>query len=195
MADRYQNKDRLTTTRLPQWDYGWNAAYFVTICTKDRHFYFGDVVDGKMQLSEIRKMAHTCWMEIPQHFPFVKLGNHVIMLDHVHGIVIIDKPDNEPDLGILKTSVAAQNLALQPDVALPQQKPKNKFGPQSGNLASIIRDFKAGVTKNARQINPDFSWQSRYYDHIIRNGGAYDRISRYIADNPLRWEGKQFREE
>jgi hypothetical protein len=25
------------------------------------------------------------------------------------------------------------------------------------------------VTKNARLVNPDFSWHPRYHDHIIRN--------------------------
>jgi len=41
--------------------------------------------------------------------------------------------------------------------------------PQSKNLASLISGFKTGVTKNARLVNPDFSWQPRYHDHIIRN--------------------------
>jgi REP element-mobilizing transposase RayT len=63
----------------------------------------------------------------------------------------------------------------------------NQFGPQSQNLASIIRGFKVGVTKRARLIQPGFMWQSRYYDHIIRNNKAYRNITEYIENNPANY--------
>lgn len=69
---------------------------------------------------------------------------------------------------------------------------KNKFGSQSKNLASIVRGFKAGVTKNARIINPEFAWQSRFHDHIIRNDQSYQKISDYINNNPLNWSDDLF---
>ena len=72
------------------------------------------------------------------------------------------------------------------------EKPKNQFGPQSKNLASIIRGFKIGVTKNARQINPNFTWQSRYHDHIIRDEKSYHTISEYIINNPVKWTEDKF---
>ncbi|HSI71197.1 MAG TPA: hypothetical protein VK941_13260, partial [Gillisia sp.] len=50
-----------------------------------------------MILSDIGNLANNCWLEIPQHFPFVKLGDHVIMPNHVHGIVVIEKTDNRQD--------------------------------------------------------------------------------------------------
>ena len=52
----------------------------------------------------------------------------------------------------------------------------NKFGPQSKNLASIVRGFKSSVTKYAHLIHADFQWQSRYYDHIIRDAESFERI-------------------
>jgi REP element-mobilizing transposase RayT len=67
-------------------------------------------------------------------------------------------------------------------------KTKNKFGPQAKNLASVIRGFKSAVTMAARQIDPNFQWQSLYHDHIIRNNEAYGRISDYIINNPLKWK-------
>ena len=170
MAEKYQNKYRIQTTRAPWWDYGSNAAYFVTICTKDRVHYFGRVVNGIMQSSDIGKIADACWLAIPDHFPFVKLGNHIIMPNHTHGIIIIDKPPGPRG----------------------NEQPKNRFGPQSQNLASIVRGFKIGVTKNARRINPNFTWQSRYHDHIIRDARAYNAISRYIANNPQKWQEDRF---
>ncbi len=70
-----------------------------------------------------------------------------------------------------------------------KQRPNNKFGPQSQNLASIIRGYKTGVTKDARNHNIDFAWQSRFHDHIIRNNAAYQRIKNYIINNPKNWNG------
>lgn len=46
--DKFLNKYRIPSTRLQTWDYGWNAAYFVTICTRDHVCYFGEVVDGRI---------------------------------------------------------------------------------------------------------------------------------------------------
>jgi putative transposase len=59
-----------------------------------------------------------------------------------------------------------------------------KFGPQSQNLASIIRGFKTAVTINARETNANFAWQSRYYEHTIRDDESYQRIWNYIIHNP-----------
>jgi len=64
---------------------------------------------------------------------------------------------------------------------------KNKFGPQSQNLASIVRGFKSGVTTYARKNNIEFAWQSRYYDHIIRNYKSWKKIRQYIQQNPNNW--------
>jgi len=186
MTDKYRNKYRIQSTRLQNWDYGWNAAYFVTICTKNREHYFGDIVDGEIQLSEIGKMAKKCWLEIPQHFPFVKLESFVVMPNRIHGIIVIDKID---DGRVDNVTVETQNFA---SLQQRQSTRKNKFGPQSKNLASIIRGFKIGVTKNARQIHADFEWQSRFHDHIIRNEKSFNQISKYIINNPNDWGKDKF---
>ena len=183
--EKYKNRYRIKSTRLQNWDYGSNARYFVTICCQNRVCFFGNVSNGVMQLSEIGKMAEKCWLEIPHHFPFVILHNHVIMPNHVHGIIEIAKLNDGRDV------VETQYFASLPTNAN-KTNPKNQFGPQSKNLASIIRGFKIGVTKNARQINPDFQWQSRYHDHIIRNEKSFQNISDYIKNNPANWGKDNF---
>lgn len=95
--------------------------------------------------------------------------------------MIIDKP-------YVETQNFASLRLKSDESSISDYKAKNKFGPQSQNLASIIRGFKIGVTKNARVINQDFSWQPRYHDHIIRNQRSYDRISEYIQNNPSTWD-------
>ena len=170
---KFKGKYRVDTFRLRTWDYGWNAAYFVTVKTKNREHYFGKINHGKMELSKIGEIADQCWKDIPNHFPFVKLDAHIVMPNHVHGIVIIDKDDDG--------TVETQNFVSPPPS-------KNSFGPQSKNLASIIRGFKVGVTKGAKKIDPAFTWQSLYHDHIIRNDAAFQRIAAYIQNNPKNWK-------
>ena len=58
MSDKSKNKYRLESARFQHWDYGWNASYFITICTKDRICFFGDVVDDQMALNEIGEIAN-----------------------------------------------------------------------------------------------------------------------------------------
>jgi len=64
-----------------------------TICTKNRVKYFGDIVNTKetIVLSSIGKIACEYWKEIPKHFPLVKLREFVIMPNHIHGILVLDR--------------------------------------------------------------------------------------------------------
>ena len=86
MADKYQNKYRIQSARLPSWNYSSNAAYFITICTVNREHYFGEIVQHNMQLSEIGKRANDNWLDIPNPFSFVVLDAFVIM--PINGIQI-----------------------------------------------------------------------------------------------------------
>ena len=89
MDTKYQGKYRIPSARLAGWDYRNAAAYFVTICTANREMFFGDIKDGVMHLSEAGNVAYECWVDIPSHFPFVRLDAHVVMPNHVHGILVI----------------------------------------------------------------------------------------------------------
>ncbi len=177
MEDRYRNKYRISSARLAGWDYGSNGMYYVTICTKDRGRYFGEIESNTvsanledardasiayLRATEIGIVAFNNWQNIPAFHPFVELDDFIIMPDHIHGILCIDKPD--------KTSWEI-----------------NKFGPQSKNLASILRGFKSSVTKYSDINDIKFCWQPRYYDRVIRNEKEYRNIKTYIQDNPDQW--------
>src|SRR5690606_7009879 len=69
---------------------------------------------------------------------------------------------------------------------------KNKFGPQSKNLGSIIRGFKSSVTTDARKIDADVAWHPRFYDHIIRDYTSFINITNYINNNVLTWGKDKF---
>ena len=71
---------------------------------------------------------------------------------------------------------------------------KNKFGPQSNNLSSVIRGYKAAVKSFAKTNKIEFGWQPRFHDRIIRNEEELNRIRKYIIENPETWvrdQGKQ----
>jgi putative transposase len=171
MPDKFRGKYRTTSMRKPGWDYGSNAAYFVTICTKGRINYFGKIGNGKMEKSEIGALVHKFWAEITSHFPFVELGEFVVMPNHFHGIIVIDHL-------IINQPTETPNLGVSTDA----EKRMDKWKP--GNLGVIINQFKRICTINARKIDPEFAWQSRYHDHIIRNQQEFTRISEYIRRNP-----------
>ncbi len=114
----------------------------------------------------------------------LEMGEFVIMPNHFHAIIGIG--DNEYNSG--NNALPNRRDAMH-CVSI---KNKNALGPQSKNLASIIRGFKIGVTKNARFINADFAWQPRYHDHIIRNNESHQRISNYIINNPKNWKEDKF---
>jgi len=194
MAEKFQNKYRIASARLQTWDYGWNAAYFVTICTQDREYFFGNITDGKMHLSETGNIAQKFWMEIPNHFPFTRLGEFIIMPDHMHGIIIIDhfhRAEAEtPNLGVSAPNPggAAENIQYFGD----PKSPKSKSGGKNeqwkpGTLGVIINQYKRICTINARKIHPNFAWQPRFHDIIIRNDRAFKTISNYIINNPTKW--------
>lgn len=198
---KFRNKYRIPSNRLKNWDYGSNSAYFITICTKNREHFFGEINNGKMQLNELGKNAVQFWMEIPNHFPFIELGNFVVMPNHTHGILIIDKPvDNRavdtpnvemPNLGI---STGCISTGLSTDIP---QKPKPKNGGKidewkPGTIGVIINQYKRMVTIHNRKINPNFAWQSNYHDHIIRNSIAFENIQNYIENNPAQWKEDRF---
>ncbi|MDR3220300.1 MAG: restriction endonuclease subunit S, partial [Dysgonamonadaceae bacterium] len=135
-TEKFQNKYRIPSARAQWWDYGQNGAYFVTICTAHRECYFGDVVNGEMLLSEIGKIANNHWLEISTHFPFVTLTEYVIMPNHVHGIIVIDKNDDESTPLVVET----------PNLGVSTITPKKQGGTNdkwyAGTLGVIINQFK-----------------------------------------------------
>ncbi len=195
---KYRNKYRIASARAQWWDYGWHAAYFVTVCTQNREHFFGEIVDGVMVLSAIGQIVESEWLKTFEMRPDMNLhmGEYVVMPNHFHAIVGIGANKYNSGRGAGRDTATTEttgetgttgdtgNNAKRGET----EKPKNRFGPQSKNLASIIRGFKIGVTKNARLIDPDFAWQPRFHDHIIRNDAEYRRISIYIVNNPANWK-------
>ena len=208
MSDNFQDRYRIPSSRWQNWDYGWNGAYFVTICTHGREHYFGEIVDGKMVLSNTGIIADILWYEIKKHCNTVELDAFVVMPNHVHGILIltgdqIDRQDfvdwNFDDIIRVNTGAVAVEtrhaLSLQPSQPSPPQSTpgQQRFQNQGKNtVSSIIGSYKSAVSKHAHRLKINFDWQPRFHDHIIRNDKEYQRISAYIQNNPSNWKGDKF---
>jgi REP element-mobilizing transposase RayT len=237
MSEKFQNKYIIKSARLENYDYAQNGLYFVTICTRDKEYFFGEIKNGEMVLNAIGKIANQFWQEIPKHFPFVNLDQFVIMPNHVHGILEINRNINESvetqhrcvleapcvsetnnvseansisqiadNTQIIDSSAQINKLEIggrtktQPTDLKTQRccvstvgdngKTSNTFYKlKPGSLSVIVRSYKSIVTRIVNKQFPiGFHWQSKFYDHIIRNDESLNKIREYIIKNPEMWE-------
>ena len=170
--DKFKNKYRINSVRLKGWDYSSKGYYYITICTKNKIDYFGNIIcrDAihRVSLSKIGEIAKQYWLAIPKYHPYVELDEFIIMPNHIHGII---------------------HIVETPYMASPNNmNNKNKFGPQSKNIASIVRGYKSSITKWSKIKGLDFSWHAGFYDHIMRNNQALEDILKYILNNSANWE-------
>ncbi len=161
----YKNKYRSETIRLKNWDYSSNGYYFITICTKNKECFLGEIINNEIILSDTGKIAYQNWLDIPNHFNNIEIDEFVIMPNHVHGIIIINVPIND----------------IQP-------YQQNKFSkPVRNSLSMIINQFKGSVKRHCNKNNMFFEWQPRFYDQIIQEEKSLWNIRTYIKNNPINW--------
>ena len=132
----------------------------MTICTKDRRHYFGEVVAGEMQLNEVGKQTHICRKMIETFHPHVVCDEFICMQNHIHGILMVGEYNKKSDAGIsggtdyicpIQDNIQdAYNASVQAGNA-------NRC--LSESLGSIIRGFKIGVTKFAQSNTIPFARQ------------------------------------
>ena len=173
--------------RLKRYDYLQPGEYFVTICTKGRKLFLGEVVDGEMNANSIGDTTMECWNELPAHFPNVAIDEFVVMSNHIHGIIrFMDNP-----VGARKSHPATKRLdnpCRDVQLNIPTDTYHSRISPKVGSLGVIARTYKAAAANICRKNGIDgFKWQSGFYEHIIRDDRSLTRIREYIANNPQRW--------
>jgi len=90
MKTLFNNKYRVKSSRMKGWDYSNSDAYFITICTKNRIHFFGDINNGIMCLNEIGGLVYNDWLNIPNRNPNIQLGEFIVMPNHIHGLLIFE---------------------------------------------------------------------------------------------------------
>jgi REP element-mobilizing transposase RayT len=172
--------------RLKGFDFSQRGTYFITLNCIDRKHLFGKISDAKMHLNPWGTIAHNCWLEIPQNFPNVKLHAFVIMPDHTHGLLEITD-DSYKFSRNTKVQKPEESCFYAPIWGNKNWKVAGFESPVK-TIGSIIRSYKIGVTKGVRKENPNaIVWQRDYYAHIVLDEKAFQNITRYIDENPLKW--------
>ena len=152
------------SVRLKGYDYSQPGAYYVTVVTRDRKSWFGDVTGGEMRLNATGQLVVDAWNWIAKRYPYVKLDGYILMPNHLHGIIMITELDACP----VKTSARSH-------------KP----------LGRLIGAFKTISTKRVNILHSTTGrvlWQRSFYDHVIRNERERDRVLEYIVHNPKSWD-------
>lgn len=154
------------------------GTYFVTICTRDRKNYFGDISNNEMQYRDLGLFCCRQFEDVSSFCANIEIVVYTVMPNHVHAIIKVGTDDITP----------------YSEVDIFQRAPNPYFRPNSDSertvplLSRYISSFKGAVSKYAKSLGGDFGWQSRYYDHLIRGACDWDKIYDYIINNVSRWE-------
>ncbi len=152
--------------RLPDYDYTQDSLYYITLCCQHRLTLFGEVINGELGLNAAGKMVEEEWKALPARFPEIRLHAYVVMPNHFHAIVEVHD--------------------------IEQTNSKNEKPRTLGNILAAFKsivtvNFTHGVKELGWQPFDKKVWQRNYWEHIIRNDQAYQKITEYIIENPIYW--------
>ncbi len=211
-------KHKRRSIRLRGYDYSAPGAYFITICTHQRQCLFGQIVAGQMELNATGLWVQACWQRLPHSFLTLTLDVFVIMPNHLHGILWLgnasggdDNTDTSRRGGDTSRGggdTSRKGEAFGRDILdcskhvwpnasplpNPNGVPIHPNGTQPGTISAIIQNFKSISTRRINQLQntPGYPlWQRNYYERIVRDNAALQRIRSYILNNPLSWEQDQ----
>lgn len=152
--------------RMREYDYSLPGTYFITICTAEKKKILSKIVGAyhdapvQIKLSDYGEIVKEAIERLPCRFN-INIHNYVIMPDHIHILLEINACDR-----------ALHEAPLQ----------------ERSIISQSIGYLKAYVTKEIRKNHPEEKlWQSRFYDHVIRNDKDYVKHYDYIKDNPVMW--------
>ncbi len=157
--------------RLKGYDYSSDGAYFLTICVRNCECLLGEIQNGQMMLNHYGESVRAVWEDLPNQVLDIDLDEYVIMPNHFHAILVIEKSGNSAEI--------YETLDVH------DEKERRKM-----ILPKVVGRFKMLATKainQIREIEGSF-WQRNYYEHIIRSEEDCQKIREYIINNPMQWE-------
>jgi len=158
-------------TRLKEYDYSAQGAYFITICVKDRKELLSRIIVGQglapaeNQLSIYGKIAKEQIELLERRYEGITIDKYVIMPNHIHILISND--------GVTAGASPCPTIS------------------------DVICTFKSITTINCKKagLMEKHLFQSSFHDHIIRGKEDYRKIWEYIDINALRWEEDCFYKE
>ena len=155
--------------RLSGYDYSQEGAYLVTVCVQGRQALLGEILHGEMHLNQAGIAVEKWWKELERKFSSIKIDEYfMVMPNHLHGIVFITS----------SPSPVVQGGHTGP----PLQKIVQWFKTMTTN------NYIHGVKEHGWQPFTVNLWQRSFYEQVIRNDEALNRIREYIQTNPQRWD-------
>lgn len=183
ISGNHKGLPRRRSIRLKGYDYSRGGLYFITICTQNRLCFFGEIGNGEMVLNDAGLMIEHQWQKLIVRFDKIKLHEFIVMPNHLHGILEINRRGDPCD----------RPLHHQSNPGDHKDRP---YGTFSGSVGRIMQAFKSittheyigGVKQFGWPAFPGQLWQRNYYEHIIRNDEELDEIREYIRNNPKNWD-------
>jgi REP element-mobilizing transposase RayT len=199
MNNKYHNQYRIPSARATWHDYN-GGAYFITICTRRREHFFGEIVqtmvckddacastalttEPAMQFTEVGRYADELLMNITWHNPYCEIPLWVVMPNHIHAIVFIDIDGAN---GIHRDGACTVSTGERWQNKTVNEK-MQQISLYKGSLSIAIGSFKSAVTRFTSENGIEFAWQTRFHDRIIRDGNEMSHIAEYIENNVASW--------
>jgi putative transposase len=181
--------------RLRDYDYSQEGAYFITICVQYMRCIFGHIEQKEMIMNEFGEIAYRQWEQLPERWPHIELGAFQVMPNHFHGIIIVNDAPVSGWAPARGAPAGAQPVASGNG----ETDPKTQWATKP-TIGQIVGAYKSLVAteclKLAVQKYPGMFlgkvWQRNYWDDIIRDIGAFNRITTYIINNPAKWDEDRF---
>jgi hypothetical protein len=171
MNNKFRNKYRIQSHRLPGWDYGGNGLYFITLVTQHRECHLGKIaeLDGQktMVLSDFGHIVQTEWEKSFILRDEIMVDEYIIMPNHLHAIVALEKRDGDGGNGggHVETHDPVETHGR---ASLPSKQ--SPFIRQPKSISSFIAGFKSAVnTKidesiDAHQLDiPKFNRHNNFF--------------------------------
>ena len=159
--------------RLKRYDYSTPGAYFITICTQNRRCLLSHIVGRGLAPAEIQytpygQIAKNQLLSLEQRYPSLKIGQYVIMPNHIHAILLLE---DTAGAAVSPTTMGTAGAAVSP------------------TIMDIVCAYKSLTTRECKKVQPiDKLFQTSFYEHVIRGPEDYDEIAEYIVNNPKQWE-------
>ena len=158
------NLPKRKPNRLTNYDYSQYGSYFITVCSKEKQPLFCTIQQGTVFEN-----------------PSVQLSQIGVLIDRQ----IQSIEQTYSDIHIEKYVITPNHIHLILSIyAFSDSSPS----PANARIPSIISALKRLTNKSS---GCDL-WQRSYYDHVIRNDMDYQKIWKYIDDNPAKWSDVRF---
>jgi putative transposase len=164
-------KHHRRSIRLKDYDYATTGFYYITLCTYNKQYLFGNISQHRMTPNSIGKMVFKWYKKLETKFENIRCHESVVMPNHFHFIIEIKSNDNRPES---KYFYQHTDTSLSKIIQWLKTMTTNEY----------LRNIKKN---NGKPFQPKL-WQRNYWEHIILDNRRYDQIAEYINTNPTRWD-------